>query len=329
MRLPPLNTLQAFEAVARHVKVREAARELHLTESAVGKQIRRLEQLTGTRLFDRAKDGLHMTAEGRMLLFSIQASLAALEQAIPRPASARAPARIAITTTPSLATRWLARRLRALELEGGDAQIVLTTNRQLVTLQRGVMDLAVRYGHGQWPGIESVPLCAGRLVPVCAPALLGRKQRNITAQELAKMPLLHDMSAQYWGRFFRTQSVRAEQSRRVRVYDDSNVVIQLAIEGEGVALQSPLLVQDDIAAGTPRRAGEHGHELRPELSPRLSGGQRAGPRACAHPAVAAGRGRALDGVSARTGAERVSVQAPRAAAEYGAGSRRRRSHRCS
>ena len=66
MRLPPLNTLQAFEAVARHVKVREAARELHLTESAVGKQIRRLEQLTGTRLFDRAKDGLHMTAEGRM-----------------------------------------------------------------------------------------------------------------------------------------------------------------------------------------------------------------------------------------------------------------------
>jgi len=249
MRLPPLNTLQAFEAVARHVKVREAARELHLTESAVGKQIRRLEQLTGTRLFDRAKDGLHMTAEGRMLLFSIQASLAALEQAIPRPASARAPARIAITTTPSLATRWLARRLRALELEGGDAQIVLTTNRQLVTLQRGVMDLAVRYGHGQWPGIESVPLCAGRLVPVCAPALLGRKQRNITAQELAKMPLLHDMSAQYWGRFFRTQSVRAEQSRTVRVYDDSNVVIQLAIEGEGVALQSPLLVQDDIAAG--------------------------------------------------------------------------------
>jgi LysR family glycine cleavage system transcriptional activator len=248
MRLPPLNTLQAFEAVARHVKVREAARELHLTESAVGKQIRRLEQLTGTRLFDRAKDGLHMTAEGRMLLFSIQASLAALEQAIPRPASARSPARIAITTTPSLATRWLARRARRFEPDDG-AQIVLTTNRQLVTLQRGVMDLAVRYGHGQWPGLESVPLCAGRLLPVCAPALLGRRQRSVTAQELAKMPLLHDMSAQYWGRFFRTQSVRAEQSRAVRVYDDSNVVIQLAIEGEGIALQSPLLVHDDISAG--------------------------------------------------------------------------------
>jgi LysR family glycine cleavage system transcriptional activator len=249
MRLPPLNTLQAFEAVARHHKVREAARELHLTESAVGKQIRRLEQLTGTRLFDRAKDGLHLTAEGRMLLFSIQGSLQALEQAIPRPARARTSARIAITTTPSLASRWLARRLRRFETRNADLQIVLSTNRQLLTLQRGVVDLAVRYGRGHWPGVDSMPLCAGCLVPVCAPALLGRRQRASSAQELAKLPLLHDMSAQYWGRFFRTHGARVEQSRSVRVYDDSNVVLQLAIEGEGVALQPPLLVHDDIAAG--------------------------------------------------------------------------------
>jgi LysR family glycine cleavage system transcriptional activator len=94
-----------------------------------------------------------------------------------------------------------------------------------------------------------MPLCAGRLVPVCAPALLGRRQRVSSAQELAKLPLLHDMSAQYWGRFFRAHGARVEQSRSIRVYDDSNVVLQLAIEGEGVALQSPLLVHDDVAAG--------------------------------------------------------------------------------
>jgi LysR family glycine cleavage system transcriptional activator len=139
--------------------------------------------------------------------------------------------------------------LRRFEAANPDLQIVLSTNRQLLTLQRGVVDLAVRYGRGHWPGVDSMPLCAGRLVPVCAPALLGRRKRVNGAQELAQLPLLHDQSAQYWGRFFRAHGVRAEQARSVRVYDDSNVVVQLAIEGEGVALESPLLVHDDVAAG--------------------------------------------------------------------------------
>jgi LysR family glycine cleavage system transcriptional activator len=251
MILPSLNGLRAFEASARLMSFTQAAAELNVTQTAISHQIRRLEEQLGVKLFIRQNRGLALTREAESYLPAVRSAFDDLRLATDRLRRSERDARLTVSTTASLATKWLVSRVAAFQDAHPGLEVRITTSPYLVDFRREEVDIAVRYGRGSWAGLRAHWLMAERLFPVCAPALLNGTRKLRRPEDLAHHILLHTTSFGDDWRLWLTaaglpQSIAA---RRGLTFDQGFMAIQAAVEGLGVALGRGHLVEADIAAG--------------------------------------------------------------------------------
>ena len=198
LRTDWLVPLGAFEAAARHQNFARAAEQLHLTASAVSHHVRRLEARLGVVLFQRHARGVTLTAEGRRLADATSSAFADVEGTLQTLRGRADQAEtLRITTLHSLANAWLVPRLGRFASRHPHIRISLETEAVLTRFDEGGPDLGIRHGAGQWPGLHARYLMPDRLFPVTSPAL-AKSAKVRTAEDVARLPLIADLSRQGW-----------------------------------------------------------------------------------------------------------------------------------
>lgn len=246
-RLPPLNTLRLFEAAGRHLSFKLAADELNLTPSAVSHGIQTLEDWLGVRLFSRSNRNLELTVAGSAYLPRVREGLellASATDAVP----GRAPSgRLAVSVAPSFGTRWLLPNLSDFRRRHPQIEVTLDTAQHAVEFPRDGVDLAIRMGRGDWPGLDVVPLVQEALVPVCAP---GVARALGTAADLATVTVLRVMTvAEDWEAWCALAGVDPKLLGHSLRFDNIHLALEAAAQGLGVAIGRLPLAAADLAAG--------------------------------------------------------------------------------
>jgi LysR family glycine cleavage system transcriptional activator len=251
MILPSLNGLRAFEAAARHLSFTRAATELNVTQTAISHQIRRLEEQLGTRLFVRRNRALLLTREAQDYLPSVRSAFEDLRRATARLQRPDRDEVLTVSTTASLAAKWLVTRVAAFQDAHPGIEVRITTSAHLVDFRREEVDMAVRYGRGIWPGLRAQWLMAEDIFPVCSPALLTAAKPLRRPEDLAHHTLLHaTVSREDWQLWLTAAGMPVSiAARRGLSFDQSFMAIQAAMDGLGVALGRTRYVEADIAAG--------------------------------------------------------------------------------
>jgi len=253
--LPPLSALRAFEAAARHLSFTKAAEELGVTPAAVSHQIKGLEDYLGVVLFRRLTRALRLTEAAQGALPTLREGFAKLAEASDR---LRAPADSGVLTVsvgPSMAAKWLVPRLESFRVAHPELDLRLDANDTVVDLNRGEVDVGLRYGRGQYPGMRADCLFDDRFFPVCAPALMDGPHPLRVPADLRHHTLLHldwrmeDPTAPSWRMWLLAAGVEDIDAAKGPRYNVESVLVQAAMSGQGLALASHALVQDDLADG--------------------------------------------------------------------------------
>lgn len=253
--LPPLNALRVFEAAARHVSFTKAAEELHVTPGAVSQQIKSLEDYLGVRLFRRTKKALLLTDASEAALPTLQEGFDKLGEAARILRGASDSKRLAVSVAPSLAAKWLAPRLDNFRDRHPDIDVWISAAMQVVDFAVDDVDLAIRYGAGHYPGLEFELLMSESIVPVCSPRLLAGPNGLRAPGDLANHVLLHDGSPEKsessptWPMWLKAAGVIGVDGSRGPKFNQSNLVIEAAIAGKGVALAKRTLALADLESG--------------------------------------------------------------------------------
>ncbi|MCZ6559840.1 MAG: transcriptional regulator GcvA [Gammaproteobacteria bacterium] len=249
-RLPPLNALRAFEAAARHKSFTAAAGDLFVTHGAVSRQIQHIEEFLGVRLFERLPRGVELTDEGREYAAAVRGALEKIAEASDA-VRTRADEKqiLTISTTPRFAVGWLMSRLHLFQRDFPQYGIRISSTTRLVNFERERIDVAIRYGRGDWPGLFVKRLFKHEEVPVCAPALLNGPNALTTLEDLEHVRLLHDGSYQYWVSWLEFVGIKNVDARDGWVMDDPNALFEAAIQGQGVALANPRTIERELRDG--------------------------------------------------------------------------------
>ncbi len=247
-RLPSLNAVRAFEAAARHLSFSRAADELHVTHAAISHQVKGLETYLRVPLFRRLNRAVRLTEAGQAYLPPLRDALDNIAQATARIRDGESAGALTISTSPPFAAKWLVPRLSAFREAHPEIDVWLTPSFHAVDFAREEVDAAVRWGGGEWPGLRADLLGTMDVFPVCSPRLLRGPQPLRTPEDLRHHPLIHDASGEDWRRWLAAAGVSVVPAPSLH-FHDSSLVIQAAIEGQGVALAYSALVADDLAAG--------------------------------------------------------------------------------
>lgn len=248
-RLPPLNGLRAFEAAARHLSFTRAAAELNVTQTAISHQIRSLEDRLQVRLFRRLPRGLLLTEEGQRYLPPVSSAFDQIAQATERLGSAGAGSTLTISVLPSFAARWLVPRMGRFRSAHPEIDLRISPSSQLVDFGRDDVDLGIRMGRGVYPGLRVDRLFGDHLFPVCSPELRDGPPPLRVPADLASRTLLHSDENDAWRLWLESAGAPAIEVGRGPIFDDSSMLVQAAIDGQGVALTRHSLVAADLAAG--------------------------------------------------------------------------------
>jgi LysR family glycine cleavage system transcriptional activator len=246
--LPPLQALRAFEAVARLASFRRAGEELLITQSAVSHQIRELEQNLGTKLFIRKARGIELTPQGERYFDSV---LRAFELIRSGTIDLRRHAKtdqVRVSLLPSFAANWLVPRLARFAEAHPEIDLVLDPTLRLADLSGDEADLAIRYGDGSWEGSENRLLMTERLTPVLSPQLLERGPRLAEPQDILNHTLLLPARPYDWEVWADANGIDLHGARTIKL-SDYNVVLQAALDGQGIAIGRLLLIADRIRNG--------------------------------------------------------------------------------
>ena len=258
-RLPSLNALLAFEAAGRHLSFARAAEELHITPAAIGQQVRALESYLGQTLFVRLNRSVELTAAGQALLPGVRDGFEQIARTLNAfyQRSARRP--LTISVDPNIGARWLVRRLDRFREQHPWIEIRLDATYRFVDFTREAVDVGIRYGDGDYPGLRCDVLCEDEVFPVCSPALLDSPHPLGSPEDLRWHRLLHwdwDPDAPTWPDW--TAWLKAagvghiDSSQGLRFapgYHSFGLMMDAALAGQGVALANPVIAADEIKAG--------------------------------------------------------------------------------
>lgn len=254
-RLPPLDLIRGFEAAARHLSFTRAATELHLTQSAVSRQVQALEQHIGQPLFQRQHRALLLTEAGQMLQQTAAAMLADLSYTLERIAPDRSPM-VTVTTTVSFASLWLVPRLPAFRLAHPGVDVRISADSSVVDLSRARVDLAIRYCQPERAPPKAERLFGEEVLPVCHPSLLKDPQRPLREPaDLRHQVLLHfedrapRLAILQWETWLEAMSLTDLQPAGELRFSHYDQVIQAALEGHGVALGRLPLMERQLRRG--------------------------------------------------------------------------------
>jgi LysR family glycine cleavage system transcriptional activator len=254
-RLPPLTSLRAFVATARHLSFTRAADELHVTSAAIGQQIRLLEDYVGQTLFLRNRGQLELTVAGKTLMPGLTDAFDRVLDTMARLTTAGEAAPIRISVAPSFASKWLVPRLAALRRRAPDLEVLLDASVKLVDPSRDDTDCVIRYGLGAYPGLTVDKLFSEAVLPVCSPALAEQHGLSRGPNALLGVPLLHedgperDASCPDWPSWLRAHGVDLRLGEPGTRFNQSSLLLDAALAGQGVGLGKLRLVEADLAAG--------------------------------------------------------------------------------
>ncbi|HET8726279.1 MAG TPA: LysR substrate-binding domain-containing protein [Alphaproteobacteria bacterium] len=250
-RLPPLAALRAFEAAARHLSFKRAAEELRVTPTAISHQVRLLEETIGLRLFERRTRRVVMTPEAQVLFPVLRDGFDAFARAIDGLARQRGRAAVTVSAPTAFTAKWLVPRVAAFRSARPDIDVKLLASDDVVDLNSGAADLAIRYGRGPYPGLVAEPLFVDRFAPMASPRLGLAKPTDLRSATLLHSDWRRsDPSNPTWPRWLAETGLRGVDGRAGLRFNDDSHVIQAVIAGHGIALLSMMLVSEDLAAGT-------------------------------------------------------------------------------
>ena len=249
----PLNAIKAFEAAARRGSFVEAAKDLHVTHWAIGKQVRLLEDWLGVPLFERRTRGVALTDHGADLLTDVSAALSRLTSAAGRlrgPDTARRVSGVVrVSVLSSVALRWLLPRLSKFQENFPSIEVKVSTTSRKLRYVGTAFDIGIRSGVEHGAGIQCETLMPDRRLPVCSPRIL-RDRPIETAQDLRRHVLLHSSTTRSaWPQWFAAAGVAGLVPVRQLELDHVYLQLQAAVDGLGVALGSLPLVEADLATG--------------------------------------------------------------------------------
>lgn len=235
--VPPVASLQAFEAVARRRSFALAATELHLTASAISHQVARLESQLGVRLFERSAHGVRLSTAGDLYLTRVSGALAAIAAATDDLRQGVSNS-LYVHSAPSLASLWLMPRLRAFAQAHPDISLNLSAAHTHSDFALGQADIDIRYGVPQWPNLVVEPLFEERIVPLASPAFI-QEHRLKRPEHLLDVPLIQStVSVVQWPDWFAAFTDQRVPDRFAVRFDRAQMALEAAMQGLGVALES-------------------------------------------------------------------------------------------
>ncbi|MBY6265486.1 LysR family transcriptional regulator [Azospirillum sp. 412522] len=252
-RLPSLNGLRAFEAAARHGSFTAAAAELHVSQAAVSRMVKLLEERLGFALFDRRANALVLTERGRALRPALTEAFDGIARRVEQVSAMRAGPVLTVGMGATVAVRWLIPRLSGFHIDHPEIEVRIATGGAGAPMNDD-WTCAVLLGDGQWPGYEAERLFSSSLQPVCAPRLAAELRRPA---DLAGATLLHVSHwGEDWPRWLAAAGVAdpaaasgAVSGARGLSFGSYAMALQAAIDGVGVALAPRFYSLDDLAAG--------------------------------------------------------------------------------
>lgn len=252
-KLPPLSALRAFEATARLMSAKRAADELHVTPAAISHQIKALENFHGIKLFKRLNRQLLLTDVGqKYAIFLTDFFKKLYEESLK--VSQHKKQTISLTVEPAFAIYWLIPRIEKFKKKFKNIELRISANYEVVDLKKENMDVGIRWGHGHYPGLAAKFLFHNKVYPVCSPTLL-KKHPIRKPNDLKHHTLLHETAAieqpdypdwRMWVKEVNANEVNPE----VGLYFETGyLLIQAAIDGQGIALERHALVESAIKSG--------------------------------------------------------------------------------
>lgn len=277
---PPMTSLIAFAAAARRLSFKAAAEELHLSPSALSRQIQALETHLGTSLFERLNPGLTLTDEGEVYRVEVEAALDRLRRGQAKlRADPKSPLRI--SALESFSARWLIPHLPEFEARHPEVALEIEATLRYADFDRDPVDVAIRFGSGPWSGLHAEPLVDLRVFPVCSPDLVQGPTPLSAVSDLSGHTLIHVSQIEgAWGRWLKEAGEKDLKVARNVTYDHVGIALSAADSGQGLALSTHFLCGAELRSGrlvTPfeheMRSGETYHLVCREeslLDPRVS-----------------------------------------------------------
>ena len=248
--LPPIADLLAFEAAARHTSISRAAEELHLTQSAVSRQIRQLEAQLGMAVFHRVRQRVVLTDAGRVYAADVRAVLQQLAAATQKTmAWSDGGGLLNLAVLPTFGTRWLIPRLADFAALHPDVTVNIAARSEPFDFAQEPLDAAIHFGAPLWAGAVCEYLMHEQVVPLCSPAY--RQRLGIAqVQDVARAVLLQQTTRPtQWADWFEQVGVDSQHALRGPRYEQFAMIAQAAVSGLGAALLPRFLVEAEIASG--------------------------------------------------------------------------------
>ncbi|MEM1378196.1 MAG: transcriptional regulator GcvA [Pseudomonadota bacterium] len=254
-RLPPLNALRAFDAASRHMSFQKAAEELYVTPSALSFQIRQLEEHLQVSLFERLNRKVLLTEHGERFAPFVQDGFERLHSAM---AQLRPPSDdnvLTVSTGPAFAAKWLSPRIYKFLDQHPDIEFRIAANLKLVDMREDPVDVAIRFGGGNYPDVYTEPLADEFVMPMVSPSLLEKHGGSLDESSLSDLMLLHDDSAAFlpnavtWATWLKHAGMQGVDSTKGARFNHADHALEAAVDGAGVVLGRMTLAARDIKAG--------------------------------------------------------------------------------
>mgnify|MGYP002636313998 CR=1 FL=1 len=254
-RLPPLNALKAFESAGRHLSFSRAANELNVTPGAISQQIKTLEEFLETRLFRRRNRVIVLTDAGQLCLPLVTQGFNCLSEAVDSVCKLEGDGPLMISSAPSFISKWLIPRLGKFQKRHPGIDVRIDASTRLVDFDYEDIDVGIRFGADEFAGLDSSYLFSFDLIPVCKPALLKSGAGLSQLSDLRHHTLLHSKYDDYdaswpdWAMWLATAGAGEIDSSHGLFFNQSEMLMDAAIEGQGVALVSSVMAAGEIEAG--------------------------------------------------------------------------------
>jgi LysR family glycine cleavage system transcriptional activator len=248
-RLPPLNALPSFEAAARHLSFSRAAEELNVTHGAISRAIKNLEEQLDVLLFERGTRSVRLTAVGEPYARAVRETLDQLAAATASATARHSSSTLNVSTSDGFAGRWLVPRLYRFHRDHNEIDVRVATTGRLTNFRGDGIDIAIRYGGGDYPGLTSEFLTAEEVFPVCSPRLIEGRRPLRKPEDLKHHTLIRDAYPIDWAAWLASAGVEGVDPQSGITFDSYTFAVQAAVQGEGVVLGRTMLVADDLAAG--------------------------------------------------------------------------------
>lgn len=246
----PLQALRTFVEVGQRGSIKAAAQALHVTSGAVSQQIRLLEDRLGIVLFTRERYGLRLTEAGACVHPSLLEAFAQIDRAVDTLTVLKGRQTLTVSTVATFAASWLVPRLGRFKQRYPQIEIRVEATSALVDMRRDRVDVALRHGLGNYPGLEANRLMAPVLVPVACPDLVADCHAIQEPQDCLNYPLLHDSDRADWSLWFAAHGVvHDSRAERGTAFEDDYLLIRAAAACQGLALVPQEYAREEIAMG--------------------------------------------------------------------------------